>query len=390
MSLPVSSSFNLGFRGAFHSPLTMRSSGLRPLLGLFCLFIGWALADRTLKDLKASELLEMIPAGKPGSCADEPMDQTLQDAALLAQNAYDAIDKLISNTKIENTDENVNLLNMAYISFGVKYGIYWDCDDPDLDPKKPMPLVITGGINSLLQAQDNFELASDRLKMDKQQIKMECGDEDLRKVTTLGDLGLEPEDETIKAYQEKEDPSKKTSDADVVGYYLSEYFSPQVKLGVYDMKTALLLAYDVPKVYAMSGPCQSVGGLFFREAQMMMLCRWQFELKSVEQAIKDQDKIREKPDMDKALDGEKTTGATFLHETLHWVNPKITDVVFRAKGYAGEVTAYKSRRSRLLAFDKSRVDDTLVNADSYVMFATGVTLKKTNWYPNGYEENVGL
>lgn len=68
----------------------------------------------------------------------------------------------------------------------------------------------------------------------------------------------------------------------------------------------------------------------------------------------------------------------------------VTDVTFHVKGYAGNVTAYGSFATRLLAFDKKRVHDTIINADSYSKFATGVTLNKVNWYPNGYEENVGL
>lgn len=141
--------FNFGSRGTLGSSLTMRSSILRPLLALACLFIGWAhsmdLDDIDLQDIKASKVLKMIPAGKPGSCADEPMDQILQDAATLAKNAVEAIETLLEGYKIENTDENVKILNMAYISFGVKYDMYDDCNDPELDPKKPMPLVITEG-----------------------------------------------------------------------------------------------------------------------------------------------------------------------------------------------------------------------------------------------------
>lgn len=131
----------------------MRSAGLRLLLVLACLFVGWALTididDSEIEELRASNLLKMIPAGKPGSCADMPVDRALQEAAMLAKNAANAIEKLMENYKIENNDENERLLNMAYISFGVKYKVYDNCDDPELDPKKPMPLVITEGKDRL-------------------------------------------------------------------------------------------------------------------------------------------------------------------------------------------------------------------------------------------------
>lgn len=68
----------------------------------------------------------------------------------------------------------------------------------------------------------------------------------------------------------------------------------------------------------------------------------------------------------------------------------VTDITFHAPGYEGEVTAYRARRCRLLAFDKELVKKTTVNAETYVLFATGVTLDKVNWYPNGYEENTGI
>ena len=68
----------------------------------------------------------------------------------------------------------------------------------------------------------------------------------------------------------------------------------------------------------------------------------------------------------------------------------VTDVSFRPRGYKKYVTAYGSRRCQLLAFDKGYVEDTVINADSYKMFAKGVTLNKIDWYLNGYEENTGL
>lgn len=137
----------------------MISSRLRPLLVVVCLVVGSVLAtdpdDRDPKDLVASELLEMIPAGKKGSCADEPMDQTLQDAAQLAQNAVDAIDTLLFST-IERTDENVKILNMAYISFGVKYDIATPCEFPDRGSDEPLPFVITEGHDRLNIAHCEF------------------------------------------------------------------------------------------------------------------------------------------------------------------------------------------------------------------------------------------
>lgn len=153
---------------------------------------------------------------------------------------------------------------------------------------------------------------------------MECGDEDLRKVTTLGDLGLRPKEKTIKAYQAEMDPIKKTTDADVVGYYLSKYFSPQVKPGVYDMSTVVLAPWDKPKTFAMDNPCQRIGGFYSEDAYLMMICRRKFRLKSLKQAIKDQAHITERSNLYRALDEEETPSSVFLHEAMHWINPKST------------------------------------------------------------------
>lgn len=158
--------------------------------------------------------------------------------------------------------------------------------------------------------------------MDKQLLKMECGDEDMRKVTTLGDLGIEPKDKTIKAYNEEVDPQKKITDEDVVGYYLLQYFSPQVKPNVYDMKTVVLASSDKPRTFALSGPCQGSGGGYFTDVAMIMICRDKFKLKSLAQAIQDQDQITETSDLDKALDNQETPSSTFLHEAMHWVNDR--------------------------------------------------------------------
>lgn len=68
----------------------------------------------------------------------------------------------------------------------------------------------------------------------------------------------------------------------------------------------------------------------------------------------------------------------------------VDDVFFRPEGYKQEVGAYGSYLCRLLAFDKRRVEDTVINADSYKMFAKGVTLNKIDWYPRGYERNTGM
>lgn len=156
---------------------------------------------------------------------------------------------------------------------------------------------------------------------------MECGDDDLRKVTTLGDLGLEPEDKTIKAYREEKDPNKKITDADVVGYYLSKYFSPPVKPDVYDTETAVLVPYDKPETFAMSNPCQRIGGFYSEDANMIMLCRPKFTQKSLQQAIEDQASITEGPDMDKILDQQETPGAVLLHEAIHWSSQTSEGVV---------------------------------------------------------------
>ncbi|KAJ5594037.1 uncharacterized protein N7459_000245 [Penicillium hispanicum] len=388
----------------------MIPSRLQPLLVIVGLVVGSVARtdpeDRDPKDLVASELLEMIPAGKKGSCADEPMDQTLQDAAQLAQNAVDAIDKLLTST-LERNDENIKILNMAYISFGVRYDVANACEFPELD-EASLPFVITDGHQRLNIAHYNFVVAAGRLRMDEQLLKMECGDEDMRKVTTLGDLGIEPKDKTIKAYNEEVDPSKKITDQDVVGYYLLQYFSPQVKPNVYDMKTVVLASSDKPRTFALSSPCQGSGGGYFSDVTMIMLCRDKFKLKSLDQAIQDQDEITETSDLDKALDNQETPSTTFLHEVMHWVNDRsmwtsdvgkkpelimrilVTDVAFRPPGYQQQVTAYRTKFCRLLAFDKEEMDETVVNADSYKMFAKGVTLNKINWYPKGYSENVGV
>lgn len=172
-------------------------------------------------------------------------------------------------------------------------------------------------------ASDNFQIAAGSLKRDEQLVKMECGDADLRKVTTLGDLGIEPKDKTIKAYREELDATNKLVEKNVVGYYLLQYFSPEVKPGVYDMKTVVLGVSVAPVTYAMSSPCQRIEGSYFHGANMIMLCPHIFKLKNLEQAMKDQDEIKwtlDTEDLDNELDGQKTTSAVFLHEVMHWVN----------------------------------------------------------------------
>lgn len=166
-------------------------------------------------------------------------------------------------------------------------------------------------------------------------IKMECGDMDLKKVNTLGNLGIKAKDkaaESIKAALEKTekekggevDPVNKLLNHNVVGYYLSKYFSPQIEPGVYDIKTALLIPDSNAEAYAKSSPCEGSSGFFSQKAQLMMICKAEFKLKSLKQAIKDQSYIKEQSNMDGALNSEKTAGFTFLHETLHWVNPGST------------------------------------------------------------------
>lgn len=68
----------------------------------------------------------------------------------------------------------------------------------------------------------------------------------------------------------------------------------------------------------------------------------------------------------------------------------VTDISFRPEGYKEDVVAYGTRLCRLLSFDKSHADDTVLNADSYKTFATGITLNQIDWYQKGYEENTGI
>lgn len=68
----------------------------------------------------------------------------------------------------------------------------------------------------------------------------------------------------------------------------------------------------------------------------------------------------------------------------------VIDVSFRPEEYTHDVTAYGSRLCRLLALDENSVHYTVFNAETYKIFATGVTLNRVNWYPAGYWENTGL
>lgn len=68
----------------------------------------------------------------------------------------------------------------------------------------------------------------------------------------------------------------------------------------------------------------------------------------------------------------------------------VTDVSFSPTNSNKEVFAYSSARCRQLAFNAESVEKTVINADSYTMFAKGVTFNRVNWYPKGYKENTGI
>ncbi|KAJ5102277.1 hypothetical protein NUU61_004499 [Penicillium alfredii] len=333
----------------------MKPSRVWLLFAVYFLFTGSTIAmdpeDRDPKDIKASEVFEMIPAGKPGSCANQPIDQIVQEAALLAQNAVRALEKLVYSSSVPANDENEKILNMAYVSFGARYDIDMSCEgDTDENDDELAPLKIKNRKSSL--------------KMGEKLSKLECGDGDLRKVTTLGDLGLKPKDKTIKQWREEKDPQRKNSEKDVDGYYLHKYFSPLIKRGMYNIREAVLSFTNKPGEFAKRSPCESLGGYYSGNANLILLCDEVFQLKTLEQAIKDQNHVKEEPDMDHQLDAQDTSSAVLLHEVIHKVNRR--------------------------AFDKKRAEDTVINADNYKMFAKGITLSKINWYPKGYDDNVGL
>lgn len=120
-------------------PLTMRGLILRPLLvasGLG-LLIGGSLgdkdpADRDAKTLVASDIFEMIPAGKAGSCSGKNVNQPLRDAATMADKGVDVLEKFVHNVMANDKEkQGIRYANMVYSMFGAAYTIDEDEESSD-------------------------------------------------------------------------------------------------------------------------------------------------------------------------------------------------------------------------------------------------------------------
>ncbi|KAJ5095845.1 hypothetical protein NUU61_005201 [Penicillium alfredii] len=336
--------------------------------------------DRDPRSLKASQLFDMIPAGKRGSCANRPVDNTLQDAAQIADKGLSVLEQLVHDAMTNNkNNQGVRWANMGYTMFGGKYKL----ENIPGDKKRRKKVRVTDGYSRVTKAMYNFQAVQFKLKNDRVQGKLMCGDEDLKLVHKLGDLGLEPKDKLISVA--KKDPSN------IKGYFLSRYWSPKDSKGAYILDKAFLVYIEDDQYEKWKyGYCHRGRAVMNRPSNLMVLCDRVWRSPTLRDTIRSQSSLIGKPIKDDdgkyLLDQQQTAGLDMLHETFHWISWDITDIKTSRGTAYGFSRCFQLAKEDLQQENPCDLDQSLRNADSHTLFGNGVTLNEVDWYPDGPKE----
>ncbi|KAJ5591584.1 uncharacterized protein N7459_001953 [Penicillium hispanicum] len=357
----------------------MRISALRPLLtasSLGLLLVGGALVesdpDRNPLTLKAADLFKMVSDDEPGSCADRPVDRLLREAGQLVDNATSVLN-LFGGGGATFNQEHENLANMLYAMFGAKYSDNQDSDTLSIDDDDDR--------QRLRDALENFEAVQYGLKSTGSSWRLACGDGGVRRVKTLGDLGLTPANEKIS--DKKALPWLENKDSD---WFFWPQFSTEKEgeKGVYPLDTAALAAavddHQRSLPSSVATPCQERGlrAITYHNASLVLLCDVTWGYMSLKRAEELSANLPEYA----LLDNYLPLGYILLHEAMHMFTTTVVDIQRDGKA------VYRWMACLALAKDPCTKAQTIENAETYVLFSVGALLKKHNWYPQGWSENV--
>ncbi|KAJ5091925.1 hypothetical protein NUU61_006795 [Penicillium alfredii] len=329
----------------------------------------------------------MIPDGKVGSCAGKPVDNTLQDAAQMADKGVSVLQDFVNDDMEDTGDKTVNYANMAYTMYAAKYRFY---EDRGRDQEM---IGITQGKERVEFALGYFQDVQDKLKSNQMEGRLMCGDKDLKLVHTLGDLGLKPNDQLLSDKIPDNLAGKDLETNKIKAFFLSRYWSPKDSNGAYILRKAYLIPvranqYDTAK----NGFCHiphSTASMH-KDQNLMILCDSIWTGMTLQRMLDRQPRLRKKLVRDQRgdylIDQNKTPGEEFLHESFHWIEEDIIDQKIGEKKAYGFRLCFQLAKGDLRQKDPCAIGKSVNNADTHALFAFGVTLDKVNWYPPGEEE----
>ncbi|KAJ5110367.1 hypothetical protein NUU61_001578 [Penicillium alfredii] len=354
------------------------------MMNVFCLlliiglaFLQGALSEPEWNDvdgidrISAARRLQWPDDCNPSYCTDFEMDETLQEAALLTYNARRAIDVILgtkTDKVVAKNSRNERFLQAAKALFHIDYG-----DAPD-NPK--MWAVAQDKRFILFYVKEFFDRVYQFLKQGGvYKPKMLCGDEDIKFVTKMKEIGGRPPDEPI--WKAKNEDKKTTP-----GWYISNFYSPKDKEGNRIEDRVVRIHTDRPICRRRpSSDGMVVEGQTFRDVRVIVLCNHIFGYKELEKLIRDQKRLA----VGTSLDTQDTRGAVWLHEYLHYISPEMTDQEIDVG--TGKQRAYDVDLCMALARKSASAKEARDNPENYVKLATAVSLRRVKWFPSGKKAN---
>ncbi|KAJ5092544.1 hypothetical protein NUU61_007414 [Penicillium alfredii] len=266
---------------------------------------------------------------------------------------------------------------MASAMFGISY-----------DLRQDKKLQVVKGQSQLIDAKKYYEDAKSLLlanRSEKSRWKIECGDKDLEWASTLGDMEVKsgkPNPESLsKAVSEL---AGKEEISHYQGLFYSKFWSPKSLFGNYIWKSTKYLLPDKPET-TKSGFCASeiaitsTSDVKIMAKNYLTLCDPYFARQSLTWAHSQVGAVN-------SLDNLPLKAGILLHELMHMTSLKVIDET--ATGDDGKQHPAQTW-SGCRALAKEDPQRTVTNADTYHYFALGVYFVNVNWWPEGYEENVG-
>ncbi|KAJ5183782.1 hypothetical protein N7492_001398 [Penicillium capsulatum] len=374
-------------------------------LGLRVLFLAGGLLSNVARaqdnDVKYGNLFSAIPKGHAGSCEADGWDieKTMDEANELFKTSIAWIDALTTTGPFPNNPESLKKLNIASAVFAVRHT---QLESGELE--------IRSGMENLKEARENY-VRSQSYMNDKVDVKtkeldkkssrwrLECGEEDLKWITTLGDLSYKSKvsrkpktDPLPKALQE--DMAFQIKDMDISHYkgvYWSQYWSYLDTNRIGGARYTLNRQYFVgpDALTHTQGPSETTTiaetyymGLFNSAlaSQLLLLYQpfrdWKRSLSQAAQEV-DSGKI-------KRINSVFTKAGTLLHELTHMSTHKFESKRIIDQEWEGE-RASDLEDCIKLGWENEGADAKLLplHAYSYQFFAEASYYDSVDWWPEG-------
>ncbi|KAJ5183301.1 hypothetical protein N7492_000917 [Penicillium capsulatum] len=338
----------------------------------------------------------MIPYGHDGTCANWGIADVLGETNTLFTHAINAIDSLIKGP-LPNVEESVNRLNVASAFFGILY-----------KQQKSGELYVFKGKDNLGKVREYYTKARSFMNAKRtDRWRLQCGDEDLEWKTTLGDLGYTKRnmmlqsipDPTSLAKALQEDQSFQTKKKDISTYkgvFWSKYWSHKVgDLYPIDSQYFIGIGPDAEPKGSFFETTRSVGSTYTGgdtnsalAKEVLLLSKDFHSSRSLPQAEID---INSRHIRD--IEDVQTRAGHLLHELMHMSTHKLEDseIIEDWDAVGSDKVASTLEDCIGLGFEEfgNKAHLLITHAYSYQYFAEASYFEDINWWPEGWDFNIG-